>query len=310
MIDEILKKIAAYKTIIVIRHKNPDPDAIGSQIGLVDALKTAYPQKQILAAGGDLPIFDWIGKMDTVSNIQYKGALAIIVDTANTERIDDNNDYRQVQEMIKIDHHPNVDDFGDIAWIDENYSSCAEMIYELIDQSDDLTITKTIAEKLYAGIIGDTNRFLYGETNARTLRIASSLANTGIDLSKIGHHEDEISLDIARLEAYVLENFTITDSGFAYVIIDKDTLDIFNLAPGEIDSVVPIIGKISDVNTWAFISEREKDKFRVNLRSKTIAINPIAEKFGGGGHPLASGVFVHGKDQVDNLLQQMDKITK
>ncbi|MCH4007922.1 DHH family phosphoesterase [Companilactobacillus sp.] len=309
MNNEILTEIKNNQTIIIARHKNPDPDAIGSEIGLKLAIQAAYPDKKVFAVGSDIPILNWIGKMEHLDQALYKDALIIVVDTANTIRIDDPNNYQAAKKIIKIDHHPDVDDYGDISWVDTTYSSCSEMIFELIDSAPELNLTKEIAEKLYAGIIGDTNRFLYADTNARSLAIAAKLADTGIDLSAIGHKEDGMSLDVARLEAYILENFTLLDSGFAYVLIDKMTLDIFNLRPGEIDNVVPLIGTITDVRTWAVISEKEQDRFRVNLRSKDIAINPVAERFGGGGHPLASGVFLHSHDEVDRLVTAMDELS-
>ncbi|MGQ2375082.1 DHH family phosphoesterase [Companilactobacillus zhachilii] len=310
MIEEILKTIEHYQKIIIIRHQNPDPDAIGSQIGLKTILQEAFPNKKIYAAGIDLAVLDWIGKMDQISTATYQDALVIAVDTANSPRIDNNGDYQKADKIIKIDHHPNVDAFGDINWVDESYSSCAEMIYTLADELEPLKVSRETAFSLYSGVVGDTNRFLYGETDYRTLRIAAELAKTGIDISKIALHEDEMSLQVARLEAYILDNFKITDSGFGYIIIRKPELDKFHLNDGELDHVVPLIGRINTINNWIVVSEKVPNHFRVNLRSKNVAINGVAEKFGGGGHPLASGVYVGSMDEVNALIKDMDALNK
>lgn len=308
MISQIYTEITNSPKIIILRHRNPDPDAVGSQIALKLLLKTAFPDKEVYATGIDLPIFDWIGKMDQLEQSDYTGSLIIAVDTANTERIDDDHDLSFVKKIIKIDHHPNIDPFGAINWVKDHYSSCAELIFKFANKSD-LQITPKIADCLYAGIIGDTNRFLYADTNFRTLDTAAKLVKLGANASKISHEENEINLQTARLEAYMLENFSLNDSGFAYIILNKQLLDIFNLNPGELDYAVPLIGKIDSVKTWAVLSENEANVFRVNLRSKDIPINSIAEKFGGGGHALASGVYVHGKESVDLLIKEMDNIT-
>jgi Exopolyphosphatase-related proteins len=310
MIEEILKTIEHYQKIIIIRHQNPDPDAIGSQIGLKTILQESFPNKKIYAAGIDLAVLDWIGKMDQISTTTYQNALVIAVDTANSPRIDNNGDYQKADKIIKIDHHPNVDAFGDINWVDESYSSCAEMIYTLADELEPLKVSRETAFSLYSGVVGDTNRFLYGETDYRTLRIAAELAKTGIDISKIALHEDEMSLQVARLEAYILDNFKITDSGFGYIIIRKPELDKFHLNDGELDHAVPLIGRINTINNWIVVSEKVPNHFRVNLRSKNVAINGVAEKFGGGGHPLASGVYVGSMDEVNALIKDMDALNK
>lgn len=310
MIDEILKTIEQYQKIIILRHQNPDPDAIGSQIGLKTMLQEAFPEKQIYVAGIDLAVLDWIGKMDQISIDTYQDALVIAVDTANSPRIDNNGDYRIADKIIKIDHHPNVDSFGEINWVDESFSSCAEMIYTLSEKLAPLKVSRETAFSLYSGIVGDTNRFLYGETDYRTLRISAELAKTGIDISQIALHEDEMSLQVARLEAYILDNFQITDSGFGYIIIRKPEFDKFHLDDGELDHAVPLIGRINTINNWIVVSEKEPNHFRVNLRSKNVAINGVAEKFGGGGHPLASGVYVGSMEDVNALIKDMDNLNK
>ena len=310
MIDEILKDIEQYQKIIILRHQNPDPDAIGSQIGLKTILQESFPAKDIYVTGIDLTVLDWIGKMDQISSDVYQDALVIAVDTANSPRLDNDGAYQKAAKVIKIDHHPNVDPFGDINWVDEPYSSCAEMIYTLTDELEPLKVSKKSAFSLYSGIVGDTNRFLYGETDYRTLRISAELAKTGIDISQIALHEDEMSLQVARLEAYILDNFQITDSGFGYIIIRKPTFDKFNLNDGELDHAVPLIGRINTINNWIVVSEKEPNHFRVNLRSKNVAINGVAEKFGGGGHPLASGVYVGSMDEVEALIKDMDNLNK
>ena len=98
----------------------------------------------------------------------------------------------------------------------------AEMIYELTEKVANLKISKSAAYNLYAGMVGDTNRFLYAGTTYKTLEVAAKLAKTGINISEISLHEDEMSMRVARLEAYILDNFQVTDSGFGYIIIRKD----------------------------------------------------------------------------------------
>lgn len=108
---EILHKIQEYQTIIIHRHKNPDPDALGSQAGLKEIIQHNFPDKRVLMTGYNEPSLSWISLMDDVTDADYSGALVIVTDTANRPRIDDQR-YLNGDFMIKIDHHPMMMSMG------------------------------------------------------------------------------------------------------------------------------------------------------------------------------------------------------
>lgn len=310
MFTEIGNAIAQAATIVILRHQNPDPDAIGSQTGLATLIREAYPDKTVYTPGVTQAGLTWIGEMTPVNDDVYQDALVIVVDTANTPRLDGSPAYQQAKQLIKIDHHPDVEHFGDIVWVDDQSASCAELIYKLTLHIPALKLSKRSAAALYAGIVGDTNRFLYDSTTADTLATATALARTGINVSKISHHDYEITPQTARLEAFILTNFKLTDTGLGYVILNRPTLKQFNLKKGDLDNVVPLIGQISTVSDWVVISEQPDGRFRVNFRSKTVSIEPIARKYGGGGHPLASGAYVKDRATVDALLADLNELNR
>lgn len=241
MFTEIGNAIAQAATIVILRHQNPDPDAIGSQTGLATLIREAYPDKTVYTPGVTQAGLTWIGEMTPVNDDVYQDALVIVVDTANTPRLDGSPAYQQAKQLIKIDHHPDVEHFGDIVWVDDQSASCAELIYKLTLHIPALKLSKRSAAALYAGIVGDTNRFLYDSTTADTLATATALARTGINVSKISHHDYEITPQTARLEAFILTNFKLTDTGLGYVILNRPTLKQFNLKKGDLDNVVPLI---------------------------------------------------------------------
>ena len=135
VMNEILEKIQAYDTIIIHRHQNPDPDAIGSQVGLRDLLRAHFPQKRVLATGYDEPTLTWLAEMDEVKDEDFEGALVIVCDTANTPRSDDKR-YTNGEFLIKIDHHPNDDAYGDLLWVDTESSSTSELIALFVKELD------------------------------------------------------------------------------------------------------------------------------------------------------------------------------
>lgn len=130
---QIIDTIQQYDKIILHRHVRPDPDAYGSQMGLAELIRTNYPEKQVYAIGQHDDSLSFMAHPDAIEDAVFENALVIVTDTANTERIDDR--YTKGAYVIKIDHHPNDDAYGDFLWVDTDASSCSEMIYELYEEA-------------------------------------------------------------------------------------------------------------------------------------------------------------------------------
>src|SRR5690625_3646990 len=184
---QIIEAIENYETIIIHRHIRPDPDALGSQAGLKLILKETYPGKQVYTVGGDDPLLTFLTKMDEIDDAAYNNALVIVCDTANRPRIDDER-YDRGNQLIKIDHHPEVDRYGDIQWVDVDASSVSEMIFELYQDAKATAgwkMTSQAARLLFAGIVGDTGRFMFSSTTEKTFRYAAELVSQPFDREEL-----------------------------------------------------------------------------------------------------------------------------
>lgn len=308
-LTEIFQQIKKYNKIIIHRHQRPDPDAIGSQVGLAEILKASFPYKQIYVVGKHIPDFDWIGTMDSIDNQTFDDALVIVTDTANAPRIDDRR-FNNGDKLIKIDHHPNDEPFGDLMWVVPTASSCSEMIYDFYQHfAKELKLPKKAASALYAGIIGDTGRFLYPATTPRTMLVAGALMAAGANVAAISQHENEITLPLARLSAYVYEHLTILNHGAAYVVLTNELLAKFGLTEAGTSAVVSLPGRIKDVRAWAIFVEQTDGHYRIRLRSKGPAINGLAKKHNGGGHALASGAKAEDQAEIKEVIAQLDQLT-
>lgn len=303
----ILEKIKEYKNIIIHRHAHPDPDAIGSQNGLAEILKSSFPNKNIYRVGKQYDSFNWIGESDQVSDEIYDNALVIVVDTANQPRIDDTR-YGNGSYLIKIDHHPNDDQFGDLMWVQDKASSTSEIIFNFFEKFDDLKLSDAGAKSLYAGIVGDTGRFKYQSTTSTTLYAASELAKYNFSTTEVSQIEDEIDLPLAKLSAYLYNNLEILPSGLAYITLTDKLIEQFNLNDHSTNAVVPLPGLINVVKTWAIFVEDEDQRYRVRLRSKELSINEIAKKHDGGGHPLASGAKAKDGKEIKQIIKELDQL--
>lgn len=308
MKQQILDEIRQNETIIIHRHVRPDPDAYGSQCGLAELLKASYPNKKILVVGESEPSLEFLYKMDLVSDEIYQDALVIVCDTANQARISDQR-YKNGKKIIKIDHHPNEDKYGDILWVETTASATSEMIYELFLEGKEqgLILSKKAAQLLYAGIVGDTGRFLFPSTTEKTFRYASALISEGIQFTPLYNELYKTKRNVAKLSGYVLQNFTLTSSGSASMTISKEILRDYEVTPSEASQLVGILGNIEGVKAWVFFVE-EENQIRVRLRSKDLIINELAKKYNGGGHPLASGASVYSWEEAEQVLKDLDEL--
>ena len=305
---QILEKIKEYDTIIIHRHMKPDPDALGSQVGLKALLEHHFPEKTIKAVGFNEPTLTWLAEMDQVEDTNYQGALAIICDTANTARIDDKR-YTQAETIIKIDHHTNDEVYGDLVWVDTNSSSASEMI-ALFAEATNLELSDYAAKMLCAGIIGDTGRFLYPSTSARTLRIASKLREHNFNYAELTRKIDTMSFKIAKLQGYVYDHLEVDENGAARVILTQDILKKYDVTDAETAAIVGAPGRIDTVSLWGIFVEQADGHYRVRLRSKFVPINEVAKEHDGGGHPLASGANSYSVEENELIYQKLKNLLK
>ncbi|MBS4191591.1 bifunctional oligoribonuclease/PAP phosphatase NrnA [Bacillus sp. FJAT-49705] len=310
MKEHILEVIKEYETIIIHRHVRPDPDAYGSQGGLAEILKASFPEKNIYTVGKEEETLHYLRRLDQIPNETYKGALVIVCDTANAERICDDR-YHLGDKLIKIDHHPNVDPYGDIMWVDTDASSVSEMIYEfyLAGKDRGLKMSNEAARLLFAGIVGDTGRFLFPSTSDKTFAYAGELIHYDFSRPELFDKMYELSPNVIKLNGYVLQNFETKENGAVAMVLRKELLEEFQVSASEASLLVGTLGNIKGIKAWVFFIE-EEDQIRVRLRSKGPIINEIARKYRGGGHPLAAGASIYSWDDMGLVIKDLEEACK
>jgi len=304
---EIIATIKKYDKIIILRHQNPDPDALGSQAGLATTIRQTFPNKKVLIGGNNTEGLKWLSTVQEVTDEDYKDALVIVTDTANQPRIDDQR-FDDGAFLIKIDHHPNDDAYGDQLFVNIDASSCSEIIADLIDSSDELQLTKEVAYYLYAGIVGDTGRFLYPATTEHTMCVAGKFIALGVDTAAINNKMNEVTLKQAKLQGFIYDILQIDESGAALAVIDLDLMKKLGLTQEQANSVVSTPGRLMEVRSWMEAVQKDDGTFRMHIRSQGPVINEMAKKHDGGGHPLASGATAKDLDEVKQMFEELKDI--
>ena len=308
--EQLLELVAQHEVIIIHRHVRPDPDAIGSQLGLKALLQAKFPTKRILAAGTTTQGLKWLGEMDKVTTADYEGALAIVCDTANQPRIDGEH-YALAKTLVKIDHHPPVDEYGDLQMVYTVASSCCEIIAEISRVlAEQLPLHDDAARLLYAGLVSDTGRFLYDSTTALTHEVAARLKTYSFDSYAIADHFMTMTLEEAKFQAFAYEQLQINEVGVGVITITQADIAHFGITEEQTQSIVNVPGRIEGVCCWVIFVQQQGDGelYRCRIRSKAPVINMIAAKHDGGGHPMASGANAYSQAERAQIVAELTEV--
>lgn len=309
MYKRIIKLIKKYDTIFIARHIGVDPDALSSQLALKESIQLTFPNKKVFAVGNGSSKFHYIGKLDKVDECSEK-SLLIVLDTPDRKRIDFMSPDK-FSDSIKIDHHPFVEKFASLEWIDDKSSSTCQIIIDLLFHTK-LKMNQEIARKLYIGLVTDSNRFAFKSSTARTFSLVSRLLKKyPLDIENIYQQIYMRPLSEVRLQGYISQNLTVTDNGVAYIKLTPDIMNKFGTDVGAAGNMINNFNYIEDFLVWLMISEDEKNEIiKINIRSRGPEINRVAEMYHGGGHKFASGARVTSMDEADCLIVDLDRICK
>lgn len=307
MYKKFLNKIKEYGTIIIHRHGRPDGDALGSQIGLKESILATYPYKKVYAVGDINPKVSFIGDVDVISDDVYKNALVIVLDSSDTNMINDER-YKLGRYIIKVDHHISNCDYGHMNIVETSEVSCASLIAKIIFNCN-MKLTQNGARALFTGIVTDSGRFRYNNVTSDTFMIASKLLKYNFDFNEIYTKLYVDDLELVKLRAQMVLSFKISDKGVAYLINDKDAVKIYNTDIFTISrGMVNVMSGINGIDVWANFTEEESGKVICEFRSTKYNVNQIAVKYGGGGHKFASGATVSSLDIVKDVIKDLESL--
>ncbi|MBQ6494758.1 MAG: bifunctional oligoribonuclease/PAP phosphatase NrnA [Bacilli bacterium] len=306
----IYKEIKKYNKIIIARHIGPDPDALGGQFALKELIQNKFNNKKVYAIGSSPAKFKFFGNLDRLDEINIDDdTLLIILDTPDIKRIDGIDNIKEYKNIIKIDHHPIIDNYESLSLIDETSSSTCQLILELIFKNH-LKLTKSIAEKLYMGIVSDTGRFMHDYTTKKTFELVTKLLKkSNINFTSLYSPLYARPLSEIKFQGFIFENIELTDNGLAYIKITDDILKEYGVDAASAGNIISELNFVNEIKIWMFLTEDKKNnQIRANIRSRGPIINEIASKYGGGGHKYASGARLSSWDKANELLEKLDDL--
>lgn len=308
---EIYDKIKKAKIIVIARHVGPDPDALGSSLGLKQVIEDNFDNKKVYAIGNPASKFSFLGVLDKLpDDLNNDDALLIVTDTPDRKRVD-GVDPLNFKNSIKIDHHPFIEKTCLLEWIDDKASSACQMILELVFNTK-LVLSKKASEKLFTGIVADTNRFMFAYTSSNTFKLVGKmLEEADIDITKVYDNLYLRDYKDIKFQGYLSENFTITDNGVGFIIISDEVLKEYSVDPATPGNMINNFNHINEIYVWLTATlDKDMGSYRVSVRSRGPIINEVVSNHGGGGHIYASGTRLKTTDEIQSLVDDLDGAVK
>lgn len=305
MLKEIKTWIEEANTIIIFRHVEPDYDALGSQFGLAYLIEDNYPDKKVYVVGSNATLKGFPA-MQTIEDDIFLDALGIVVDVSQTHRVDDPR-FRLTKKKIVIDHHQNGTDFADL-FLHQTAAIAAAEVIGLMAIDFNWHITERSARALMFGVVADSGRFLYKGVSAKTFQVAQALLKTGIALNEIYETMYTDELAYKRLRGYALKHFNVRPSGLALLRNGPEIKDRFHVSEFTVSrGLVNVMGQLEGVEIWLNMTQTNMGTVLVELRSRQISVFEMAQKYGGGGHRLASGCTLDNWDKAEQLIADIER---
>ena len=309
MFEAIINEIRAHDTVILHRHFRPDGDAMGSQIGMKHLILENFPGKQVYMVGDGAEYLSFMedSVMDQIPDSAFDGALSMILDCGGANMVSDNR-YSLAHRTVRMDHHLYTGSFTDGEVIDSSFESCCGFI-ALMAMECGWKLNVTAARSLYTGMVTDSGRFRYDSTNSRTFRLASFLMEQPFDTNELYRNLYADDFEDKKRKAQFILKTQFTPNRVAYIYTTREELAQMNVSTFTVSrGMVNTMADIRGTHIWVNFTETDEGVL-CEIRSDGPNINPIAVKYGGGGHAKASGATVKDYETAMEMLRDLDNMT-
>ena len=325
--QELKNLLSAKQNVVITTHVNPDGDAIGSSVALLNFLIKMGHDVSVIVPNDYPDFLKWMKNDELIINYSNSknesqekiknASLIFCLDFNNLNRINQIGDYisESKAKKVLIDHHLDPIDFYDFKIHDVKASATAELVYNFLIELDSNAVDKDISEALYTGILTDTGSFKFS-MSPKVHKIVSDLMIRGVDIGFINNKiYDSNSLDKLKLIGYALSEKleVISNGNAAYIVLSRKDLKDHNFKKGDTEGLVNYALSISNVNMAVLIIET-KERIKFSFRSiGQFSVNEFAKKyFNGGGHKNAAGGSLEDKLSValEKFLKDISKYSK
>lgn len=309
----LLQECAGAKKIGISGHVRPDGDCVGACLALWQYLGKNLSDVQVkVVLEKPADIFSEIeGFYEIESEFPEEEPFDVFFALdCNLERLGEAEKYfASAAKKINIDHHISNSGCGDVNEIRPKVGSTCEVLYDLMDKDK---LDKALAMALYIGIIHDTGVFQYSNTTPKTLEAAAHLISFGFDFPRLIEETfyQKTYLQTQIMGRALMESIRFMDGSCIVSVIDKKTMEFYDVGPKDLDGIVNQLRNIKGVDCAIFMYETDVLEYKVSMRStEKVDVSKVATYFGGGGHMRAAGCTMKGTfhDCVNNLSLHIEE---
>ena len=315
--DSLLKKS---KNTLIIPHKNPDGDALGSSLALNFFLKKKGHNSLVISPNEYPSFLNWLPGQNKIINFSLNQKKVIsLIDEADLILTLDYNDLSRTGEMesiltsakipfVMVDHHENPKSYADLTFSEPQISSTSEMVYDIISKLDHSKMDSNIATCLYTGMMTDTGSFRFPSTTSKTYLIASKLIDFGANHSKIHQNVyDNYTFNRIRLLGTCLSNLKkIKNLPVVYTFLSQEDLHINNFKKGDTEGFVNYGLSLKNISlSVIMIEDKLQNLIKMSFRSKgNFSVNKFAKIYfnGGGHHNAAGGISLKSLKETEKIF--------
>mgnify|MGYP002713563272 FL=1 len=309
-LEQLKSLIDQADEIGVVSHVNPDGDNLGSSLGLARALRNYGKDVEVLGHDTIDNYLKFLPDLEYYKN-DYKDSydLLLILDASEFDRIGDAQPVaHNSKKTAVIDHHLGGKITSDLNIIHPDAPATCQLVYEIINKLD-LPLDEKTASLLFTGIVTDTGRFMYYDTNRETFDVAGKLIDAGADKDFIYQalYQNK-PIKTLKFETDLIANTEFIENK-VFAIASKDKVDEFGVQMGDSEHVVNILRDLEGIEVAMLLKEYDNGEYKVSMRSKGIDIAKVARENGGGGHVNASGFSIF-DDSLESAAKKAYEILK
>lgn len=308
-IDTVL---AGKKSVGIAGHVRPDGDCTGSTLAVYNYIKTYYPYVDVRLYLEPIPnIFKFLKRSEEIRS-EYTDEIVfdlfISLDCGDEGRLGNAVKYfNSAKHTFCIDHHVSNQAFAEENYIFPDASSTCELVFELMDTD---RITKEIAECLYTGIVHDTGIFQYSCTSSKTMNVAGTLMDKGIDFPRIVDETFNAKTYCQNkiMGQALLNSHLYLDGRCIVSAVTRQEMEKYEVLPKHMDGIVSQLRVTKGVELAVFLYENEDGTSKVSFRvNGDFDAASLAMHFGGGGHVKAAGCTMSGTQAeiIETLLREI-----
>ncbi|WMJ23012.1 bifunctional oligoribonuclease/PAP phosphatase NrnA [Paludicola sp. MB14-C6] len=289
---EVVKRLLQSDNVLIITHKSPDGDTLGSAFALYNALKSLQKKARVECSDIFPQRFQYL--MEGYEHQEFKPDYIVAVDVAAIQLFGSNLEHYAQDVDLCIDHHPSNELYAKDTYLVAKASATCEMMYDIICDMN-IAITKQIADCLYTGLATDTGCFRFSNTTEKTHRTAADLFGFGANYEWINRILFETkSKSRVRMEQLALSSIEYYYSDYvALIAITQKMIEEANADESELDGVASIPRTIEGVEIGITMREKAEGGYKISIRTASkVDASQLCALFNGGGHKRAAGCFI------------------